>query len=80
MFIRKRREWEVPESAVTPEAAFWNRRRFLKRIGFGLAGTTLATAAGWSAIVGFPARRNPRYHSPDLVPIDWDDRVCNTDH
>lgn len=29
MFVHRRRRWESPESAVTPESLFWNRRAFL---------------------------------------------------
>ena len=43
MLIRRKRGWELPESAVTPEAVFMNRREVLKAAGFGVA---LAGAMG----------------------------------
>ena len=40
--IRIAKSWEIPESQVTPEAAFFNRRRFLKTlIGAGIGATLL---------------------------------------
>ncbi len=40
MLIRSPRGWELPESAVTPESVFLDRRRFL--VGAGVAGLGLA--------------------------------------
>jgi sulfoxide reductase catalytic subunit YedY len=40
--IRVPKSWEIPENEVTPEAAFYNRRRFLKTlVGAGLGATIL---------------------------------------
>ena len=47
MLIRKRRGWELPESAATPESVFLDRRRLLKAAA---AGTILMTAP--AALVG----------------------------
>ena len=40
--IKIRRGWEKPESAVTPEQFFWNRRQLMKGLA---AGPILAGAA-----------------------------------
>ena len=43
MLIKLRRTWELPESAATPEAAFFNRRNLLKGAGaFAIAGSLTA--------------------------------------
>ena len=43
MLIKPRRSWELPESAATPEAAFFNRRNLLKGAGaFAIAGSLTA--------------------------------------
>jgi sulfoxide reductase catalytic subunit YedY len=49
MLIRSRKAWEMPEREATPESDYWNRRRFLRAAGFGLAGLAsggLMTPAG----------------------------------
>ncbi len=38
--------WRIPESAVTPESVHHNRRRFLRDLGFGAAGTLALAGAG----------------------------------
>lgn len=65
MLIRKRRGWEIPESDVTPEKVFLNRRQILKAAGFGAAGI----AASRSIL---PARAEDEAAVPtaDLYPAD----------
>ena len=67
MPIRRKRGWELPESAATNEAVFWDRRRLAKAIA---AGPILAGGLGpLSALADepdpsagrYPAKRNPRY-------------------
>ncbi|NJK27500.1 MAG: protein-methionine-sulfoxide reductase catalytic subunit MsrP [Coleofasciculaceae cyanobacterium SM2_3_26] len=42
-FIRIPRPWDIPEREVTSEAAYWNRRRFLKQaIAVSIGGSTLS--------------------------------------
>ncbi len=42
VFVRIPKSWEIPEREVTPESAFFNRRRFLKTlIGVSLGATIL---------------------------------------
>ncbi|OGF04786.1 MAG: mononuclear molybdenum enzyme YedY [Candidatus Eisenbacteria bacterium RBG_16_71_46] len=77
MHLPRRRGWEIPDSSATPEAAFVDRRDFLKLVG--LAGAGLAVGAGLTraaralaaaapavAAPGaarsiYPARRNPAF-------------------
>ncbi len=65
-----RPEWFLPESRVTPERVFQNRRRFLQQLGFAGAGAlalgarAVTRAAEKSALgAKHPARRNPD-HNP----------------
>ncbi|MFZ3237648.1 MAG: protein-methionine-sulfoxide reductase catalytic subunit MsrP [Stellaceae bacterium] len=72
MLIRRRRGWELHDSAATPEAVFRSRRALLKAAGMGsmlAPALTLANAAAALAAdeppdpsAGlYPAKRNPRY-------------------
>ena len=64
MLIKKRRAWELPESAATPEDIYMNRRQWLKAAGFaglGLAGSSALSSAAMAAIGGYPFERNPAY-------------------
>ena len=57
MLIKKRRAWELPESAATPEDIYMNRRQWLKAAGFaglGLAGSSALSSAAMAAIGGYP--------------------------
>jgi sulfoxide reductase catalytic subunit YedY len=73
MLIRRRRGWELPESAATPEQAYLDRRRALAGaaalIGAGgMAGRVLAQEADPTAAF-YPAPRNERYKlDRDLTP------------
>jgi len=78
MLIRKRRGWELPEQAATPEAVFHDRRRLIKGLG---AGALLAAGAPWLAGRGafaaapaedpsaglYPVPRNARYAVEDAI-------------
>ena len=70
MQIRVPSSWELPESAVTPEADYRKRRQFLKTLGKGVLGTALIPNLTWGATAGFPSKRNPKYTLPDLEPTD----------
>jgi sulfoxide reductase catalytic subunit YedY len=67
MLIRKRRGWELPDSAATEEAVFRGRRRLIKGIA---AGPILAAGVGSLPVFGaeadpsaglYPAKRNAKY-------------------
>ena len=62
MLIKKRRAWELPVSAATPEDIYMKRRQWLKAAGFaglGLAGHDALSSAAMAAIGGYPFERNP---------------------
>ncbi|HZU89836.1 MAG TPA: protein-methionine-sulfoxide reductase catalytic subunit MsrP [Stellaceae bacterium] len=70
MSIQRRRGWELPDSAATPEAVFLARRRLVKAIAAGpMLAAGLSTRAGaapdspaplYPAPL-YPAKCNPRY-------------------
>ena len=68
MLIRRKRGWELPDSAATPEAIFRERRRLLAGLAAGsilaaaapLATARAAQAADPSAAL-YPMKRNSRY-------------------
>jgi sulfoxide reductase catalytic subunit YedY len=84
MLIRRKRGWEIPESRVTPEAAFFARRRFLAAgataVGalalqgqswFGLGGEQRLPdfAAGDPSLPLYPVSRSMRYRvDRELTP------------
>ena len=51
MLIKKKRGWEIPESAATPESMFWNRREMLKGLG-AIGGAVAAGAVTVGALPG----------------------------
>ena len=44
-YVPRRRGWEIPGSEATPEAAFWNRREFLRSLGLAGAGALVGGGA-----------------------------------
>ncbi|ABS67974.1 oxidoreductase molybdopterin binding [Xanthobacter versatilis] len=68
MYIRRRRGWEIPESAATPEGLYFSRRE-LMGAGAMLAAASLAGPAAAQRVSDlpdpsaglYPAARNPRY-------------------
>jgi sulfoxide reductase catalytic subunit YedY len=74
-----RPDWNLPESAVTPEAAYRNRRQFLKTLGLGaglggglLAGDATAAATAAQNLKRYPGKRNAKYN-PNFrtTPQQW---------
>ena len=61
MLIRKRRAWELPESAATPEAAYLSRRQLLQGLAAG-------AAAGSGLVAALPAHAAPP--GADLYPFE----------
>jgi sulfoxide reductase catalytic subunit YedY len=63
MLIRRKRGWELPESAATNEAVFRDRRRLLKGLAAGpMLASAIARAAPAAAAEGaYPAPRNDKY-------------------
>ncbi|MFD1378422.1 hypothetical protein [Fodinicurvata halophila] len=78
MLIRRKRGWEIPESQVTPEEVFRNRRRIIKAAGAGsllLAGCSLLSACSdmdgsteANAAEGGPSLKSPRIPRPISTP------------
>src|SRR5688572_2421222 len=78
MLIRIPKDWELPESAATPERDYLlrprivtPRRDFLKTLGYGAAGVTgaaLTPTALFATTAGFPSKVNPAYRDPALKP------------
>ena len=63
MLIRRRQGWDIPESRVTPESVFLNRRHFMGAaagaMALGLAGSARAAEDPSAAL--YPAPLNPAY-------------------
>src|SRR6186713_989718 len=82
MLIRIPKDWELPESAVTPERDYMLRPRvstlrrdFLKTLGYGaagLAGAALTSNKLLATTTGFPTTMNPAYRDPALKPTAYE--------
>ncbi len=73
MFIHKRRGWEIPDSAVTPEALVFGRRAALRAAGLAAIGLPgLARAADVPA-----AARNPRYEPGRAITAEREATTYN---
>lgn len=77
MLIKRKRGWELPESAVTPEAIYRNRRNFIKGIAAGTLGAAATALPVGSAFAQaampdgdlYPAKRNDAYKvDRDITP------------
>jgi sulfoxide reductase catalytic subunit YedY len=68
MRIRTPKDWEIRESAVTPEAVYRlrNRRDFLKAVGAGMAGAFFLRTRAFAATGGLPDQANDAYPPGDL--------------
>ncbi|TDR90482.1 protein-methionine-sulfoxide reductase catalytic subunit MsrP [Enterovirga rhinocerotis] len=60
MLIRSKPRWALPESAATPESAFFDRRRILQALGLGAGLIGGGMVAGEAAAEG-SAKRNEAY-------------------
>jgi methionine sulfoxide reductase catalytic subunit len=74
MFIHSKKDWELPESAVTPETAYrlHNRRDFIKAVGAGIAGAALGSTGALAATGGFPSKANAGYPATGLKPTPYE--------
>lgn len=81
MLIRSPQDWELPESAATPEPDYAlrpretpgaTRRAFLRAFGLGLAATSLLPRRALAAAAGFPSAPNAKYRDPALKPTDYE--------
>ncbi len=74
MLIKRRRGWELPESAATPEHLFRNRRRLIKAAAAGpilTAAGALVGSLGGAARAAEDGREDP---SADLYPVERNPR------
>ena len=86
MLIKRRRGWELPESAATPEALFRQRRRLIQGLAAGpmlLAGGArlLRSAAAQDADPTadlYPVERNASYQLDERIPDLSDERLVTT--
>jgi sulfoxide reductase catalytic subunit YedY len=86
MLIKRRRGWELPERAATPEHLFHQRRRLIKGLaagpvllsgGLGLCRPAAAEDSDPSADL-YPVPRNPRYQRDEQLPQLSDERLVTT--
>ena len=85
MLVKRRRGWELPESAATPEALFHQRRRLIQGLAAGpmlLAGAGLMRAgaaqdADPTADL-YPVPRNDRYGLDERLSQLSDERLVTT--
>ena len=85
MLIRRRRGWELPENAATPEELFRKRRSLLKGLAAGpvlLSGLSVlprpaaADDNPWSDL--YPVERNARYGLDERIPEVTDEGLFTT--
>ena len=93
MNIRLNSKYSLPESAVTPDAIFWNRRRFLRGLALAATGATLSACRSKESASAtadaplpprasdsfYPAMRSSRYQVEDrtLTPPNIAGRYNN---
>jgi methionine sulfoxide reductase catalytic subunit len=88
MPIRRKKGWELPDSAATPEAVFLNRRALLRTMGLGsmlapgvatiLAGRRAAAAEPDPSAKLYPFKRNSRYTlDRQLTPAKYSENYNN---
>jgi sulfoxide reductase catalytic subunit YedY len=93
MDTRLVRRYSLPESAITPEKFFWNRRQFITRLALAATGTALAGCGSKENVsdatdvplpvrgsdVLYPPARNAKYQVEDrtLTPANIAGRYNN---
>ncbi len=66
MYVQKRKSWRLPDSQVTPESEYLNRRKFLQTAGLGVLATVIAPRMSLAATFGFPDSLNAQYNLPGV--------------
>lgn len=83
MRVHRRRGWETPESAVTPESLWLNRRALLAGAGALLLGGSSAPSVAQSVVPlagpggRYPAPRNPRYEADRALTAEAEATTYN---
>lgn len=68
--IRVPKSWEIPENEITPEAAFYNRRRFLKTlVGAGLGASILPVVGCQQSVSAENVELNKTLDKPKLTGV-----------
>ena len=67
MHVRKRRGWELPGGAATPEAVFQERRRLLAALGLGVLGAGLRVRAETPAAPAWQAAEAEPPPAPRVI-------------
>ncbi|MBB4301124.1 sulfoxide reductase catalytic subunit YedY [Rhodobium orientis] len=72
MLIKRTRSWELPESLVTPEAVFLNRRKFLVSSGLLMATAALGGCEESEEVVGLAGKGKGAGEDPSAAryPVD----------
>jgi methionine sulfoxide reductase catalytic subunit len=73
MHLHKKRSWQLPDSAVTPQSQYLGRRHFLRTCGLGLAASALLPVAARAATFGFPDSLNETEKLPGVKITPYDD-------
>ena len=64
MHLKIAKDWELPESDITPEAGYLKRRSMVKALGLAAASPIFAPLLTEAATQGFPAKLNRKYLPP----------------
>ena len=64
MHLKIDKDWELPESAITPEAGYVKRRSMVKALGLAAASPIFAPILAEAATEGFPSKLNKKYLPP----------------
>lgn len=64
MRVKIPKDWELPESAATPEDVYRSRRSVVKALGLAVASPILAPVLVEAATEGFPSKLNRKYLPP----------------
>jgi len=65
MRVKISKDWELPESSVTPESDYLSRRQVVKALGLAAASPLLLPSLADAATQGFPTKLNKKYLPPE---------------
>ena len=73
MHIERKRSWQLPDSAVTPETVYLGRRRFLGACALGLMAGALLPRLVRAATSGFPDSLDQAYQLSGVKLTSYND-------